>query len=42
MVRRNLTGVKKMMERLHHRPRKTLNYKTPFEVFFEDFLRKAA
>jgi IS30 family transposase len=29
------TDVEKVMERLNHRPRKTLNYKTPFEVFFE-------
>ena len=31
-----------MMERLNHRPRKKLNYKTPFEVFFENSQRKAA
>lgn len=34
--------VKKVMHRLNHRPRKTLNYKTPFEVFFENSQRKAA
>jgi IS30 family transposase len=34
--------VEKVMERLNHRPRKTLNYKTPFEVFFENSQRKAA
>lgn len=34
--------VERVMERLNHRPRKTLNYKTPFEVFFENSQRKAA
>jgi IS30 family transposase len=34
--------VEKVMERLNHRPRKRLNYKTPFEVFFENSYRKAA
>jgi IS30 family transposase len=34
--------VEKVMERLNHRPRKTLNYKTPFEVFFENSYRKAS
>jgi len=34
--------VKKVVHRLNHRPRKTLNYKTPFEVFFENSLREAA
>ena len=34
--------VEKVMDRLNHRPRKTLNYKTPFEVFFENSQRKAA
>jgi IS30 family transposase len=30
------------MEKLNHRPRKTLNYKTPHSVFFADILPKAA
>ena len=30
------------MEKLNHRPRKTLNYKTPHAVFFADTLLKAA
>jgi IS30 family transposase len=34
--------VKMVTHRLNHRPRKTLNYKTPFEVFFENSQRKAA
>jgi IS30 family transposase len=34
--------VKRVQHRLNHRPRKTLNYKTPFEVFFENSCRKAA
>jgi IS30 family transposase len=34
--------VGKVMERLNHRPRKTLNYKTPFEVFFENSYRMRA
>ena len=34
--------VEMVMHRLNHRPRKTLNYQTPFEVFFENSLRKAA
>ncbi|MDD5126437.1 IS30 family transposase, partial [Methylovulum sp.] len=29
-----------VMEKLNHRPRKTLNYKTPHEVFFADTLLK--
>ncbi|PPD42685.1 MAG: IS30 family transposase [Methylobacter sp.] len=31
-----------VMEKLNHRPRKTLNYKTPHAVFFADILLKAA
>jgi transposase, IS30 family len=31
-----------VMEKLNHRPRKTLNYKTPHSVFFADPLLKAA
>jgi IS30 family transposase len=31
-----------VMEKLNHRPRKTLNYKTPHAVFFADTLLKAA
>lgn len=31
-----------VMEKLNHRPRKTLNYKTPHAVFFADTLPKAA
>jgi IS30 family transposase len=30
------------MEKLNHRPRKTLNYKTPHAVFFADNLLEAA
>ena len=30
------------MEKLNHRPRKTLNYKTPHAVFFGDNNRQAA
>jgi IS30 family transposase len=29
------------MHRLNNRPRKTLNYRTPHTVFFEEFNRKA-
>jgi IS30 family transposase len=34
--------VDEAMEKLNHRPRKTLNYKTPHSVFFADTLLKAA
>jgi transposase, IS30 family len=34
--------VDEVMEKLNHRPRKTLNYKTPHSVFFADTLLKAA
>lgn len=34
--------VDEVMEKLNHRPRKTLNYKTPHSVFFADNLLKAA
>lgn len=27
--------VKKVMDKLNHRPRKSLGYRTPFEVFFK-------
>jgi len=29
-----------IQERLNHRPRKVLNYKTPYEVFFEEFAKE--
>jgi transposase, IS30 family len=34
--------VDEVMAKLNHRPRKTLNYKTPHAVFFADTLPKAA
>jgi transposase, IS30 family len=34
--------VDEVMEKLNHRPRKTLNYKTPHSVFFAETLLKAA
>lgn len=34
--------VDEVMEKLNHRPRKTLNYKTPHSVFFADTLPKVA
>jgi len=34
--------IDEVMEKLNHRPRKTLNYKTPHSVFFADSLAKAA
>lgn len=34
--------VEGVMEKLNHRPRKTLNYKTPHSVFFAETLLKAA
>lgn len=36
------TDVETVMDKLNHRPRKTLGYKTPHEVFFADLSRKAA
>ena len=33
--------VERVMEKLNHRPRKTLNYKTPHEVFFDKIHQKA-
>ena len=40
----NITGkdVEEVMEKLNHRPRKTLNYKTPHAVFFADTSLDAA
>jgi len=29
-----------IQNRLNHRPRKVLNYRTPYEVFFKEFARK--
>jgi transposase, IS30 family len=34
--------VERVMNTLNHRPRKTLGYKTPHQLFFEDSLRQAA
>ena len=34
--------IDEVMEKLNHRPRKTLNCKTPYSVFFADTLLKAA
>ena len=34
--------VERVMEKLNHRPRKTLNYKTPHEVFFDENHQKEA
>jgi len=31
-----------IQNRLNHRPRKVLGYKTPYEVFFKEFARKMA
>jgi IS30 family transposase len=31
-----------IQNRLNHRPRKVLGYKTPYEVFFKEFARKTA
>ena len=31
-----------IQEKLNHRPRKVLNYRTPYEVFFEDFAKELA
>ncbi len=34
--------VERVMNRLNHRPRKTLNYRTPHDVFFNQTMREAA
>lgn len=34
--------VNEVMKKLNHRPRKTLNYKTPYAVFFGENMREAA
>jgi len=31
-----------IQEKLNHRPRKVLNYRTPYEVFFEELLKEMA
>jgi len=31
-----------IQDNLNHRPRKILNYKTPYEVFFKDFMKEIA
>ena len=31
-----------IQDKLNHRPRKVLNYKTPYEVFFSELSRKLA
>ena len=31
-----------IQNRLNHRPRKVLNYKTPYEVFFRELSKKLA
>ncbi len=31
-----------IQNKLNHRPRKVLNYKTPYEVFFNEMSRKLA
>ena len=31
-----------IQDKLNHRPRKVLNYRTPYEVFFKDFLKELA
>ena len=40
----NITGdeVEAVMNKLNHRPRKTLKFKTPHAVFFSDTLQEAA
>jgi len=30
------------IDKLNHRPRKVRNYRTPYEVFFKDFLKEIA
>jgi len=39
---RALDDVEAVMHKLNHRPRKTLNFKTPHEVFFPEKERDAA
>jgi len=39
---RALDDVEAVMYKLNHRPRKTLNFKTPHEVFFPEKERDAA
>jgi IS30 family transposase len=34
--------VEQVMNKLNHRPRKTLNFKTPHQVFFDETDRNAA
>jgi len=34
--------VEAVMNKLNHRPRKTLNFKTPYAVFFAELLQEAA
>jgi len=34
--------VEQVMNKLNHRPRKTLNFRTPHEVFFDENHQKAA
>ena len=34
--------VEAVMYKLNHRPRKTLNFKTPYAVFFAELLQEAA
>ncbi|WP_041672797.1 hypothetical protein [Sulfurovum sp. NBC37-1] len=29
-----------IQEKLNHRPQKVLNYRTPYEVFFEEFAKE--
>jgi IS30 family transposase len=31
-----------IQEKLNHRPRKVLNYRTSYEVFFEEFAKEVA
>lgn len=31
-----------IQEKLNHRPRKVLNYKTPYEIFFKEFMKEIA
>jgi len=39
---RALDDVEAVMQKLNHHPRKTLNFKTPYEVFFPEKERDAA
>jgi transposase, IS30 family len=34
--------VEGVMKKLNHRPRKTLNFKTPYAVFFAELLQEVA